>query len=54
MAENKTYRLRQVASKLNVGTSTIADFLKTKGHDVGSSPNTKITQEQYKLLEKAV
>ena len=52
MAESKTYRLRQVASKLNVGTSTIADFLQSKGFDVGGNPNAKLTDEQYKILVK--
>ncbi|MGB0524139.1 MAG: hypothetical protein ACPGJS_14320 [Flammeovirgaceae bacterium] len=52
MAEQKTYRLRQVAKKLNVGVSTIADFLASKGFEVESSPNFKISEEQNRLLIK--
>ena len=52
MAEQKTYRLRQVAKKLNVGVSTIADFLASKGFEVESSPNAKISEEQHRLLIK--
>ncbi|MEQ8238701.1 MAG: translation initiation factor IF-2, partial [Cyclobacteriaceae bacterium] len=52
MADEKTYRLSQVARKLNVGRNTILDFLSTKGFDVDSSPNSKISQEQYVLLSK--
>ena len=46
------HRLSQVARKLNVGSTTILDFLKGKGHEVESSPNSKITNEQFELLSK--
>ena len=46
------YRLSQVARKLNVGRNTILDFLSQKGHEVDTSPNSKITEEQYALLSK--
>ena len=46
------HRLSQVARKLNVGSTTILDFLKAKGHEVDSSPNSKITDEQFELLSK--
>ncbi len=46
------HRLSQVARKLNVGSTTILDFLKGKGHEVDSSPNSKITNEQFELLSK--
>ncbi len=52
MAEEKTYRLSQVARKLNVGRGTILDFLSGKGFEVDSSPNSKITQEQFSLLSR--
>ena len=52
MAEEKTYRLSQVARKLNVGRGTILDYLSGKGYEVDSSPNSKITQEQYSLLSR--
>lgn len=52
MADERTMRLSQVARKLNVGSSTIVDFLSSKGFEVDSSPNSKITGEQYNMLAK--
>ena len=46
------HRLSQVARKLNVGSSTIIDFLTLKGFEVDSNPNSKITEEQFILLSK--
>ena len=46
------YRLSQVARKLNVGRTTIIDFLSDKGFEVDSSPNSKITEEQFDMLSK--
>ncbi len=46
------YRLSQVARKLNVGKNTILDFLKEKGYEVDSNPNSKIPQEQYDMLAR--
>jgi translation initiation factor IF-2 len=45
-------RLSQVARKLNVGRNTIIDFLNDKGFDVDTSPNSKISDEQFALLSK--
>lgn len=47
------YRLSQVARKLNVGKNTILEFLKEKGYEVDSNPNSKIAQEQYDMLARA-
>jgi len=52
MAEEKMMRLSQVARKLNVGTSTIADHLADKGFKIDNKPNTKITMEQFSMLSK--
>jgi len=52
MSEKKMVRLSQVARKLNVGRSTIVDFLSAKGFEVDSSPNSKIDNEQYDMLAK--
>jgi len=35
-----------------VGVNTIVDFLKKKGYDVDSNPNSKITAKQYELLQR--
>lgn len=50
MAEVLTMRLSQVARKLNVGTTTIVAHLAEKGFQAESTPNTKITPEQYRVL----
>jgi translation initiation factor IF-2 len=52
MAEEKMMRLSQVARKLNVGTSTIAEHLSAKGFDIENNPNSKVTIEQYNMLLK--
>ena len=46
------YRLSQVARKLNVGRTTIIDFLTEKGYEVDRNPNSKITEEQFAVLSK--
>lgn len=45
-------RLSQVARKLNVGTSTIVDYLSNKGHEIDGKPNTKISEAQFDMLSK--
>ncbi|MBC7487283.1 MAG: translation initiation factor IF-2 [Cytophagaceae bacterium] len=53
MAEDKMMRLSLVQKKLNVGISTITEFLATKGFEVESNnPNAKITQDAFSLLLK--
>ena len=52
MADEKTMRLSQVARKLNVGLTTIVDFLADKGFEVESSPNAKVTGEQFSMLSR--
>jgi translation initiation factor IF-2 len=52
MSEEKMMRLGQVSRKLNVGKDTIISYLANKGFEIESSPNAKITSEQYKLLAK--
>ncbi len=46
------YRLSQVARKLNVGRTTIIDFLSEKGYEVDRNPNSKISEEQFAVLSK--
>lgn len=45
-------RLNKVTRDLNVGMSTLVDFLQKKGHAVENNPNSKITEEEYELLVK--
>lgn len=47
-----TIRLNKVTRDLNVGLSTVVEFLQKKGYDIESNPNTKITEEEYELLVK--
>jgi len=37
---------------LNVGITTVVEFLQKKGHAIEASPNAKITEEQYAILVK--
>ncbi|MGW8179231.1 MAG: translation initiation factor IF-2 N-terminal domain-containing protein, partial [bacterium] len=50
MAERKATRLSKAARELNVGITTIVDFLSKKGHQIDSNPNTKVDPELYDLL----
>jgi translation initiation factor IF-2 len=43
-------RLSKVARELNVGISTIVEFLSSKNKEISSNPNTKIGEELYMLL----
>ena len=45
-----TIMLNKDTRDLNVGISTVVEFLQKKGFAVEASPNAKITEEQYKLL----
>ncbi|MFY9160355.1 translation initiation factor IF-2 [Aquirufa ecclesiirivi] len=52
MAEEKTMRLSLVAKQINVGTSTILQFLSAKGHKIDNNPNAKLNFEQLSLLAR--
>ena len=43
-------RLSKVARELNVGISTIVEFLGSLGKEVSSNPNTKIGEDLYMIL----
>ena len=45
-------RLNKVTRDLNVGITTVVEFLQKKGFTVEANPNTKVTDEQYDLLVK--
>lgn len=46
----QSIRLSKVAKELNVGISTIVDFLDKRKIDIDSNPNTKINSDVYDLL----
>jgi translation initiation factor IF-2 len=52
MSDTKVVRLSKLAREFNLGITTIVDFLKHKGIDVDSNPNTKVSPEAYALLVK--
>lgn len=53
MSENTApKRLSKVAVELNVGRSTIVDYLHSKGVSIDDNPNTKIEPDTYNLLLK--
>ena len=47
-----SYRLVKIAKELNVGTSTIVDFLKGKGFEIDNKPTSKISEEMHFELLK--
>jgi translation initiation factor IF-2 len=44
-------RLSKVAKELNVGISTIVEFLHKKGFNIDVNPNTKVSEDQFELLK---
>jgi translation initiation factor IF-2 len=44
-------RLSKVAREFNVGLSTIVEYLQEKGVQISSNPNTKLTEEQFLMVE---
>lgn len=48
----KVKRLSKVVRELNVGISTIVDFLNKNGIEVASNPNSKIDEYAFDLLSK--
>jgi len=46
----KPIRLGKAASELNVGVSTLVEFLELKGIKIDASPNTKLEEDQMNLL----
>ncbi|MFB9861802.1 translation initiation factor IF-2 [Rufibacter immobilis] len=52
MSEEKSMRLKQVATTLNISLSTVVEFLGKKGVDIENKPTSKITPEQFNMLSK--
>lgn len=46
----KAQRLGKAAGELNVGVSTIVEFLASKGVSIDMNPNSKLEPEQYDML----
>lgn len=52
MTINDNIRINKVLKEFNIGMGTLVDFLKKKGFDIESNPNSKISGEEYSLVEK--
>jgi|UniRef100_UPI00404B2812 translation initiation factor IF-2 len=52
MSEGKSTNLLKTAKELNIGLSTVVEFLGKKGFKVEARPNTKLTDEMYDVLLK--
>lgn len=51
-SEPKPKRLNALAADYNIGLSTIVEFLATKGYEIDSNPNTKVSVECIALLDE--
>ena len=52
MSEKQGIRISKVVKEFNIGIGTLTDFLKKKGIEVDASPNSKISEDAYALVEK--
>ncbi|MCO6175135.1 translation initiation factor IF-2 [Flavobacterium sp. NRK F10] len=50
MSDKRVIRINKVLRELNISLDRAVDFLKEEGHDIESSPNAKISQEEYDVL----
>ena len=50
MSDNRVIRINKVLRELNISLDRAVDFLKEKNHVIESSPNAKISQEEYNVL----
>src|ERR1035437_864328 len=48
----KGSRLSKIARELNVGITTLVEFLHKQGYKISTDPNTKIEADMHELLEK--
>lgn len=53
MTERKSIQLVKAAKELNVGINTIVEHLAEHGQEVQDRPSTKLTPEQYDILQSA-
>ncbi len=52
MSEKRVIRINKILREYNISLERAVEFLKTKGFEVDSSPNAKLSQEEYEALEK--
>lgn len=52
MSENRIIRINKVLRELNISLDRAVEFLKTKGFEIEASPNAKISDTEYSVLDK--
>jgi translation initiation factor IF-2 len=52
MSEDKSIKLFKAAKELNIGTSTIVDYLGSKGYKIEKHPNAMLDGDMYTVLLK--
>ncbi len=52
MSDKRVIRINKVLRELNISLDRAVDFLKTKGFEIESSPNAKISEEELSALNK--
>lgn len=50
MSEERAIRINKVLRELNISLDRAVDFLKDKGFNIESSPNAKISGQEYNAL----
>ncbi|MGG5505625.1 MULTISPECIES: translation initiation factor IF-2 [unclassified Myroides] len=52
MSEERAIRINKVLRELNISLDRAVDFLKGKGYEIEATPNAKISQEEFNVLNK--
>jgi translation initiation factor IF-2 len=52
MTANEIIRVTRVLKEFNIGMGTLIEFLKSKNIEIEASPNAKLTQKDYDLIQK--
>ena len=52
MSEERVIRINKVLRELNISLDRAVDFLKGKGFDIEATPNAKLTQEEFNILNE--
>lgn len=52
MSDKRIIRINKVLRELNISLDRAVDYLKSKGFEIESSPNAKISDEEYDTLNK--
>lgn len=52
MSDKRVIRVNKVLRELNISLDRAVDFLKSKGFEIESSPNAKISEEELSVLNK--